>query len=797
MPDTALDDLAALSPIPGTAIAYFVSGGVDYQGTVTNLFVDRTLVAPLLGTPASGVLTNCTGLPLSTGVTGDLPFANLVQASAVSKLVGRGSAGGAGDFQEITLGTNLSMSGTTLNASGGGGSGDVVGPSSATDNAVVRFDSTTGKLVQDSVVTIADTTGDISTPGFFATGVGGSDAGALELIQGTAPSLGTTSVKVYAPASVTSYGIVLPGSSTTGFVKGTNSSNINTFSFVSAINLASDVTGNLPVSNLNSGTSASSSTFWRGDGTWATPAGSGTINSGATNAIPKYTASTTIDDSLLSDDATTLTYTGTGGITLTGGSGAGALELGQGTAPSAGTTSIKFYAPASVTSYIRTFPGAAGTGFYLGTNSSGVVTDTQVASTGSGDVVRATSATITTPTISGAITFPDNVRQTFNPGANAAGLNVGAIAGDPDTPSNGDLWYDSTANELTARINGSNVALGAGGGGSQTPWTGTIDADGFDLTDAGNLIPRTTKDLGAAATAWRDLYLYGGGTFGSHSLKLTGTPTGNRTITLPDSNTTVPIVSQQITWSGPSAARTYTLPDANATLARTDAANTFTGVQTFSSAPLMSTLTSGRVVFATTSGGLTDDSDMTFATDTLTVTKAILPGATSLLLGTAGSNVGDIGFRNATSGTITLAPVTGALGTVTLSLPAATDTLVGKATTDTLTNKRITARTTTVASTTTSVTIDVSTTDMHITTAQAGALLFNNPSGTPTEGQKLMIRITDNGTARALTYDTQFRASSDLALPTTTVISKTLYMGFIWNATNSKWDLLAVMNNFT
>jgi hypothetical protein len=76
-----------------------------------------------------------------------------------------------------------------------------------------------------------------------------------------------------------------------------------------------------------------------------------------------------------------------------------------------------------------------------------------------------TNKTLTTPTISGAITFPDNTRQTFNPGADAAGLNVGSHAGDPGTPTNGDLWYDSSANELTARINGSNVALGAGGGG--------------------------------------------------------------------------------------------------------------------------------------------------------------------------------------------------------------------------------------------------------------------------------------------------------------------------------------------
>lgn len=98
-----------------------------------------------------------------------------------------------------------------------------------------------------------------------------------------------------------------------------------------------------------------------------------------------------------------------------------------------------------------------------------------------------------------------------------------------------------------------------------------------------------------------------------------------------------------------------------------------------------------------------------------------------------------------------------------------------------------------VASTTstTSWTIDADTTDIAIQTALAGALTINAPSGTPTQGQPLTGRIKDNGTARAITWNAIWRAMG-ITLPTTTVISKTLYFIAIYNSTDSKWDVVGL-----
>jgi hypothetical protein len=75
-------------------------------------------------------------------------------------------------------------------------------------------------------------------------------------------------------------------------------------------------------------------------------------------------------------------------------------------------------------------------------------------------------------------------------------------------------------------------------------------------------------------------------------------------------------------------------------------------------------------------------------------------------------------------------------------------------------------------------------------TALAANATFGAPTGTPTGGQKLMIRIKDNGTARTLAYNAIYRAIG-ITLPTTTVISKTLYIACIYNAADTKWDAIA------
>jgi hypothetical protein len=86
--------------------------------------------------------------------------------------------------------------------------------------------------------------------------------------------------------------------------------------------------------------------------------------------------------------------------------------------------------------------------------------------------------------------------------------------------------------------------------------------------------------------------------------------------------------------------------------------------------------------------------------------------------------------------------------------------------------------------------------DEYALTALANALTISADANTaPADGQRMMFRFKDNGTAQTLTWTTgsarAFRVVG-VTLPTTTVASKLLYVGCIYNAADSRWDVIAV-----
>jgi hypothetical protein len=146
-----------------------------------------------------------------------------------------------------------------------------------------------------------------------------------------------------------------------------------------------------------------------------------------------------------------------------------------------------------------------------------------------------------------------------------------------------------------------------------------------------------------------------------------------------------------------------------------------------------------------------------------------------------------------TNKTLTTPVISSISNTGTLTLPTSTDTIVGRATTDTLTNKRITPRIGTTTSSATP-TINTDTVDQFNITALATAVtsMTTNLSGTPTDGQKLMIRFKDNGSAQTITWGTSFQSSGVATLLGSTVASKTHHVGFIYDSVAAKWTCIAV-----
>jgi len=153
----------------------------------------------LAGSTTSGqyLRGNGTDVVMSAIQAADVPTLNqntTGTAANVTGIVAVANGGTGTATPSLVAGTNITISGSfpnqTINASGGGGSGDVTGPASATNNGIALFDGTTGKIIKDAVAQDGFIHG--ARAGRGAGGIAGNTAfGASALNSNTTGSLNT------------------------------------------------------------------------------------------------------------------------------------------------------------------------------------------------------------------------------------------------------------------------------------------------------------------------------------------------------------------------------------------------------------------------------------------------------------------------------------------------------------------------------------------------------------------------------------------------------------------------------
>ncbi len=371
---------------------------------------------------------------------------------------------------------------------------------------------------------------------------------------------------------------------------------------------------------------------------------------------------------------------------------------------------------------------------------------------------------------------------TLSPTNGTGTVTVNSSGGGGGTPggSSGDIQYNN-----------------AGAFGGITPGTGVVTALGVNVGSAGapvlnggvlgtpssgtvtNLTGTASININGTVGATTPSTVAGTtGVFGSTTSLLLGTagsavgnigfrnatsgtatlapPTGalgTYSVTLPNAASTLPIFGQQITFAGPTAARTVTLLDLAYTTARQDAAQTFTGVQSFTSPDFTTSVTTPSASFTAWAGattlltfGGTGASASTFFPSTLDTSSSIT-GAIRTSGGISAAKALNIGTTITGGGALSIG-TTNAATVGTIELGAASDTTIARvgagqisvegvnvvttSSTDTLTNKTLTSPVINGATSSGSTAINLGGNSGAFTTPSGANLLSGPTTITPT-----------------------------------------------------------------
>ena len=412
---------------------------------------------------------------------------------------------------------------------------------------------------------------------------------------------------------------------------------------------------------------------------------------------------------------------------------------------------------------------------------------------------------------SGALTIVDNASGSVEiiP-SGAAGFvylaNNSTVAGSWNKHSFLPASYDfntTTANFGNAIItnavwNGTTIASGYGGTGltTFTAANNALYSTGASTLTAGTL---PIQAGGTAATTFTaNGVLYGNGT---SALGVTAAGTTGQVLIATTSGApswgAVPTTAAVTSFSaGTTGLTPNTATTGAVTLSGTlDVDNGGTGQTTYTDGQLLIGNSTGNTL---TKATLTQGTGITITNGSgiITVANAGVTSFTSSSgLSTNTSATGAVSVTNTApmtypTGTGIAVVTSGTSWGTTLTAPSGD--IVGTTDTQTLTNKRVTRRVLASIANSATPTLNTDNFDMMVITGQSVAItsFTTNLTGTPTNGQTLWISITGT-TAIAITWGASFE-SSTVALPTTTVSTNRLDIGFVWNVATGDWRCIAV-----